>query len=91
MYFDRDRIQTERESQTKELTDRVTKLPGRKKTAQEAATEEAILPYGIPYNNHTDHTDFVQLSYIPYGFRTAVRICTCGRPYNWLYSHAKGC
>ena len=40
LYSDRDRIQTERESQTKdlaekteELTDRVTELPSRKKTA----------------------------------------------------------
>ena len=57
MYSDRDKIQTKRESQTKdlaekmeELTDKVTKLPGRKKTAQEVAAEEAILPYGIPYS-----------------------------------------
>ena len=35
---------------TEELTDRVTELPGSKKTAQEAAAEETVLPYEIQYS-----------------------------------------
>ena len=73
MYSDRDRIQTGRESKTEdlaekteELTYKVTELLGRKKTAQaaqEAAAEEAVLPYGILYSCHTNRTDSVQQPY----------------------------
>ena len=44
----------------------MTKLPGRKKTAQaaqEAVAEEAVLLYGILYTCGTNNTDFVQHSY----------------------------
>ena len=68
MYSNRDMILTERESRTEdlaekmeELTDRVTELPGRKKTAQEIVAKEVVLPYGILYSCSTDRMHFVQL------------------------------
>ena len=68
MYSDKDRIQTGREShtedlaeKTEELTDRVTELPGKKKTAQEEVAKEVVLPYGISYSCCTNRTYSIQL------------------------------
>ena len=84
MYSDRDKIQIEREIQTEgfakkteEITERVTEIPGRKRTAQEVAADEAV---HIVQNS-------VQQSYRSYVFCTT----TCGRPYCWPYSHAEVC
>ena len=73
LYSDRDRIQTQRESQTEDLvgkmeerTNRIIELPGRTRAVRigrEQLQRKVVQTVRIPYNYRTDRTDYVQLLY----------------------------
>ena len=76
LYSDMDMIQIEREShtkafveKTKELTDKVIEILGRKKTAWESIAEDVVLPYKILCK--------------PYEFRTAAAQLYGSIPHVW--------